>query len=291
MMTIVDAALIFTAPALVWVVSYLLLVHEFRTWNLLPVRIHESGVHTLSQTIFYYDHFLRELPIDTLLACAVLWSYSAAGLPARHYLLDVEIWRLGLALFLVLAFCGSVASVGVRSSLADLIQYRETDTRQGWGSHWQMHFLSTAVLLILLMLPGSILSQRATPWAWAAVLLAAFLVLSVLFKCRVGAITDPRWVLHGAREVVTYVVIVALPAFLPLLRAGVSGTTQFSAASQAAILLLAAAAGYFVYVFRKHRLDDVASSNRGIPYLLSSHFFEHILDFIYILLLILAAGS
>lgn len=290
-MTFVNAALTFIAPGLVWVVSYLLLVREFRTWNLLPVKIHESGAHTLSQTIFYYDHFLRELPVDTLLACAVLWSYSAMGLLARRPYLELGILRFGLVLLLVAAFSGSVRKVGLRSTFYDLIQYRETDVRHGWGSHWQMHFLSTAALLLLLMLPGILWGHAADRAPSALVLIAAFLGLSLLFRCRADAITNPRWVLHGAREVFTYVVIVALPAFLPLLDARISGPAHFGAAGLAAIFLLATWAVYVVYVFRRHRLNDVASSPRGLVYLLSSHFFEHVLDFIYVLLFIFAAGS
>lgn len=290
-MSTVNVALIFIAPVLVWVVSYLLLVREFRTWNLLPLMIHESGAHTLSQTVFYYDHFLRELPIDTLLASAILWSYSALAIPSGYALLDASVWRLGLGLFLMAVLWGSLRAVGLRSTLDDLLQARETDARKGWGSHWQMHFLSTAVLLVLLMLPGILLGDAASQQAWTVALFSVFFALSVLFRCGFGAITNPRWVLHGAREVFTYFVIVALPAFLPLLDRRLSGPLHFNIASLSAILVLTAAALYFASVFLDHRLNDVASSKRGIVYLLSSHFFEHFLDFVYILLFILAARS
>jgi hypothetical protein len=52
-----------------------------------------------------------------------------------------------------------------------------------------------------------------------------------------------------------------------------------------------AAAAHNLRVYRRSNLDDEASSPHGLAYLISSHFFEHVLDFIYIVLLILAAGA
>jgi hypothetical protein len=291
MITLLNLAPIFAIPAIVWLVSYLLLAREFRTWNLLAVRIHESGKYTLAETVLYYDHFLRELPIDTLLACAILWSYSVAGFLVRENVSDARIPRLFLGIFLIIVFYGSVASIGLRSTLADLIQARETDTRLGWGTHWQMHFLSTAILLILLMLPGMTMANTFALEVQALVLIAAFLGLSIVFRCGYSAILHPRWILHGAREVFTYFLIIALPAFLPLLETHMFGKSRLTAVSLVALGLLACSALYFLYVFQTHNLDEEASSKRGIVYLLSSHFFEHALDFIYILLFILAIGS
>ncbi len=67
-------------PGIVWALSYLLLVREFGRWNLSGLPVHESGKYTLLQTVLYYSHFMRELPIDTLYAFAILWTYSAAGI-------------------------------------------------------------------------------------------------------------------------------------------------------------------------------------------------------------------
>ena len=40
-------------PALVWLVSYLVLAAEFKTWRLGPLKVHETGKYTLRETVFY----------------------------------------------------------------------------------------------------------------------------------------------------------------------------------------------------------------------------------------------
>jgi len=278
-------------PVTFWVVSYLVLAREFRTRNLLQVRIHESGRYTLAETVLYYSHFLRELPLDTLFAWAVLWTYSAAGIKLRGSLPDAGFLRFAPGVFLAFVFGGSLLSVGLKSSLADLFQFRETDTRVGWGSHWQMHFLSTAVLLLLLVFPGMVLAKASASSNQLLMILAVFSGLSLVFRCGYRSITDTRWVLHGAREAFTYSVLVAVPAFLPLLNLPAHAGIRLTAATGSALALLVGAGLYFLYIYGKHDLNEQASSTRGLVYLLSSHFFEHVLDFIYILLLILAAAA
>ncbi len=198
---------------------------------------------------------------------------------------------LVLGLFVVLAVGGSIHSVGLRLTSLDLIQIRETDSRAGWGTHWQMHFLSTAVLLLLLMFPGTLFDQNRILNIQALELAGVFVGLSAICKCRLLVVTHSRWVLHGAREVFTYFLIVALPAFSPLLLPRVLERMHPSLGSAAVVVLLLGAAYYFLHVFRRSDLNAEASSQRGLLYLLSSHFFEHVLDTVYIALLILAAGS
>jgi hypothetical protein len=153
-----------------------------------------------------------------------------------------------------------------------------------------MHFLSTAVLLLILLLPGLLLAHTSVLNRAPVLMVAVFLGLSVVFRCGYRSMTDARWVLHGAREVSTYVVIVAVPAFVPLLQPTVLARIQLTAAGAVTLVLLVGAAVYFLRVYRGHDLNEEASSRRGLVYLLSSHFFEHVLDYVYILVFILAVA-
>jgi len=116
-MHLADLAAVLAVPALVWTISYVLLAREFGRWNLLKVKIHESGHYTLAETLFYYSHFLRELPIDTLLACAVLWTYSVAGPRVLGMVGAAPALPLILGSFLLIVFGGSLSEdTGPKSS-------------------------------------------------------------------------------------------------------------------------------------------------------------------------------
>jgi hypothetical protein len=275
-------------PALVWLASYVALVVEFKTWRLGRTKVHETGKYTLRETVFYYNHFLRELPIDTLLAGAVAWSYAASGasmalvVPARLAAFYVPV----MAVFLVWVFAGSIRSVGWKSTLQDLFQHRERDDLVSWGSHWQMHFLSTLALLLIFVWPGTFHKLSTSMLVWLAVLLSCFILISLVFRTGIKAVLHPRWVLHGAREIFTYTLIAGAPLLLPLLTQTAASFSRVQPLSIAALAGFVLIGLHSVRVFRTTRLDAEAQSDRGVLYLLSSHFFEHVLDYLYIVLLL-----
>jgi hypothetical protein len=275
-------------PLLVWGASYLFLVREFKTWNLLNVKIHESGRYTFLGTVFYFNHFLRELPIDTLYALSIYFSYSSLQIVD-----DISLWLplsvvfIILASFLLVTILGSIRSVGIKYTIWDLCQLREQDAMIHWGSHWQMHFLSTIAVILLLIMPGLFSLQTGVNNKYLITLFGSTLLLSIIFGTGWKAFTHPRWMLHGAREVFTYFFINLIPALAPiyLLRSVIAFEMGFAALL--CFLLFGVINLYFIYVYLKSDLDQEAQSKRGIIYLLSSHFFEHILDTIYILILVI----
>jgi hypothetical protein len=189
---------------------------------------------------------------------------------------------------------GSLRSVGARKSFADFLQKRETDDRVAWGAHWQMHFLSTAALLVLLTLPAlAAPSARAVPGDILR-LYAVFAGLCVLFATGAKAVLNRRWVLHAACEVFTYGAMVALPMYLCLPLPAALAALPGRPVAVVALGFLALVAVYFALTYRRSDLRAEASSPRGVLYLLSSHFFEHVLDYVFVGLLVatlLAARS
>ena len=280
-------------PVLVWALSYMYLVAEFRTWDLRDVKVHETGRYTLTETIFYYNHFLRELPIDALLALAVLWSYSAAGLrlPARLGP-DQQAWSAAaLAVFLVVVVTGSIRRVGLRATLMDLFQFRERDELISWGSHWQMHFLSTAALMLLLVWPGTLIQTSTPHQSGLLLLLGLFLGLSLAFGTTWKALTHRRWLLHGAREIFTYFLLVAVPMLSPILFDGRLWDHRPGAIGIAVLGVFLLINAYILTVYRQSDLGAEAQSQRGLLFLTSSHFFEHVLDFVFVFLLLALLGN
>jgi hypothetical protein len=57
------------------------------------------------------------------------------------------------------------------------------------------------------------------------------------------------------------------------------------------ILAMAAIVLYFLHAYRRSDLNEEAASRRGPVYLVTSHFFEHVLDYVYMFLLVVAVGG
>lgn len=278
---------VLAVPGAVWALSYLHLAVHHRKLNLWSSPVHESGRLTLLETVFYFNHFLRELPVVTLYALSIHWSYEVirpgfAEPPplARGALIQGAFWG-----FLALAVAGSCWRVGLRATLLDLFQLRDRDESCAWGAHWQMHFLSTVALIILLLLPGTCFdpAEAGPPF----LVLGLFAALSLLFGTGRRAVTDVRWLLHGGREIITFGLLVAAPAYLTVAGELLGPRAAVRAATIAAAAALVLLAVYYLRVLRRHRIRDHAERDLGTLYLLSSHFFEHVLDVVFMTLLLL----
>ncbi|MCA9727033.1 MAG: hypothetical protein R3E12_12500 [Candidatus Eisenbacteria bacterium] len=77
------AAIALAVPVVTLCGSYLYLTRLHGTWRLFSSVVHEDGRRTLLQTIFYFEHFLREVPVSAFLAIAVallVYDADAEGL-------------------------------------------------------------------------------------------------------------------------------------------------------------------------------------------------------------------
>jgi hypothetical protein len=280
-LNLLTLTLVFGIPAAIWIVSYAYLARYYEKWNLLYVPIHESGRYTLLGTIFYFNHFLREIFIDTLFVLAAFSTYRIIH-PGDRVSIHSVLLPGAFLLFLAVVFLGSIREVGLDNTLLDLFQFRELDHVVKFGSHWQMHFLSTLVILLLLILPA-FFSAMQTPQTLIAVGLI-FLLASLFFRTGRLAISDPRWILHGGREIITFFFLAVLPFYgfvLPDVALRPSWTALWGVAAISGCLI------YYAWVYRKTELRQFAQGGYGMGYLLTSHFFEHVLDYVYMCLLML----
>lgn len=278
-MNLLTLTLIVGIPVAIWIVSYAYLARYNERWNLLHVPIHESGRHTLLGTIFYFNHFLREIFIDTLFVLAAFSTYRIVH-PGNIMPIHSVLIPGAFLVFLAVVFLGSIRDVGLKNTLLDLFQFRELDHVVKFGSHWQMHFLSTFVILLLLVLPA-FFSATQTPQTLIAVGLL-FLLASIFFRTGWLAISDPRWILHGGREIITFFILAVLPFYgvvFPGLALRPSWPALWGVAALSGCLI------YYAWVYRKTELRHFAQGGYGVVYLLTSHFFEHVLDYVYICLL------
>jgi hypothetical protein len=213
----------------------------------------------------------------------IYWTYSVthpttSGGESDDYFTLI---LLTLSAFLGFIFLGSVRTVGLKNSLLDLFQFRELDTVVEFGSHWQMHFLSTITVMLLIILPATFYGIEDS--GQILMIFLSFLAISLLFKTGGKAIRDRRWLMHGGREVLTYFPLVVMPSYALNLR---SLSLSWNTESIAIMFLLGAILLYYFLVYLRTDVKGLAQGDFGIAYLIASHFFEHVLDYAYVFLLL-----
>lgn len=277
-------ALALLIPALTWGVSYALLAKHHESWNLWSRPVHESGERTLAGTLFFWNHFLRELPIAAIYGLATLWTVRRVW-PDFH--LSRSGWWLavaGLVVLLLFTMVLAARQVGVQQAWADLLQYRDRDAHREWGAHWQMHFLSTVALVALLVLPGILAGSGERELALTVVFL--LVVLSAIFRTGRRALLETRWLLHGGREVLTFGVLLWLP-LVALAAPRLSIDASSWRAAPVLLVPLAVGVHYLRTLRRSSIVEHAGAPHLPTSYLLANHFFEHFLDLVFIVLIVL----
>jgi hypothetical protein len=142
----------------IWVVPLLVMLAAFGTiaaytgniWPWYEV-VHESGNRTLLDTVFYFEHAARELPLDVLLGAAIggsiLWAFPKCN-PVNRC--QQALFVVGIVLVISIIIVGTIGSGGPVLLWDNLLQMH---TRSGealrFGSHWRYHFLSRLMLILI----------------------------------------------------------------------------------------------------------------------------------------------
>jgi hypothetical protein len=278
-----------------------------RLW-LWDVRVHENGVHTLGRTIFYPSHFLREVPTDIAMALFLVAALRRAGLLPAARGRTWSGWAPGLAAaLLAAALAATAARSGWASALLDLGQFRTRDDLSAYGSHWRFHWLSTlwfasASVVIARVASAAVGGDArcghdvgghswAVAWVW-------FAGLTVVFGLSPEIVTDPRFVGHQAREILTHGPITCLLVVgSAVLMAG-----RFSPGGPPT-RAMPAAAGWLapaVFVLVPTGLAALAIAGgamataqtaNGMSAVVAAHVFEHVLDYLFVWLIVFGIGG
>lgn len=291
----------------VLVAAWFWLVVEHGTLRLWDVVVHESGQYTLGQTVLYFRHFLREVPTLFTIALFAIAAYGVPLVPpderprarrrARWYALA---GLLGAGLMFVVAFSSVRQEYGTVSALLNLMQYHTRDYLVSYGSHWRFHWLST----LWLGLATSLCARVAARWLGApapsdtrgggiltAVAWGWFLGLSLVFVPSTEPFLDPRYIGHQAREILTHS-LVTLPVGLGLLamclRAHGCGEPRSGVAVPISLTCLAAVFVIPIYLGLATVLGGAIAHGQtagGLAAMVAAHFFEHVLDYLFVALL------
>lgn len=203
--------------------SLLLIMQRLGTLAIWNVAAHEDGVRTFGDTVLYFEHAVRELPLDILLGVATGGGLAYA-LPLRPQAKAPIGLLLALAGVLGVMFAGAIGDVGVKAFFDNLLQ---NHTRPGapleWGAHWRYHLLASLSLILLTFGGAGLLralagagtrAQAARGAVVVAGVLAVFAAGTLLFAHSIAGMVepfaDPIFIGHEARELFTHV-LVTLP--------------------------------------------------------------------------------
>lgn len=299
-------ALCLAVPAVVLAGAYIWLTVDHGTPLLWNVIVHESGRYTLGETILYFSHFLREVPVVIAYALFLLGISGNAGSPAadgtgRPGRMTIRLAVLAAAVLITIAFSATVRADGAGSALRDLLQYRTRDDLAGYGTHWRYHLLSTlwfgAVTMIappvVRALGGATVlgySRRMVRAAWLY-----FTLVTLVFGLSPDVFQDIRYLGHQAREIMTHGPVTLLLGIGLLLAAELRSPPQTrdepipnrsALAGLAALVLLIPM--FLAIASLGGNVMEHGQADAGLGAMVAAHYFEHALDYTLVLLLVTA---
>jgi hypothetical protein len=281
------------APASLIALSYAAISFEAGTpwpWNHV---CHEGGRRTLLTTVFYFQHAVRELPLDVLLGIAVAGAVRAF-LPWRDERPRGGAPRLAWAGAVAMAVCattllGSTAVVGGSVTAKNLAQmFTRPGLELSWGAHWRYHLLAQAALMLAALALAGLhrawRERRFVPLGDTSLYRAAlflFLVLTLVFRPTLEPFLDALFLGHQARELATHALI-TLPLAMAISlwvverrgeRLAWGPGSSYKAVRGAALLALLLAAWLAAGVLVTGAAGEAQSSS--LVALLAGHVFEH----------------
>jgi hypothetical protein len=231
MLALLERILFGYLPIGTLVVSYAVICsHTGTAWPWTEV-VHEDGRRTLLQTVFFFEHATRELPLDFLLGAAVAGAMLVFYFPGR--MRDEETQKrcsclrqrfLALSFLVIILIVNGAAIMGGGREVVDNLS--QLHTRPGaplvWGSHWRYHLLERlATILLAFSVVG--MHRLVTGVAPATsvragllflgITLAAFVGLTGLFGLTLEPFREATYLGHQARELFTHT-LVTLPLAL-----------------------------------------------------------------------------
>lgn len=301
-------ATLLLAPAVLDLLfSYGYLAYLFQEFPLWKSIIHEQGTRNLWQTILFYEHVLRELPLDTIYAFAIVGFARWYGIrPSGPSLLGGRFsLRVAAGVVACLVVTWALAStyfyLGAGAVRDNLFQWKIDHTTFGFGLHWHFHWLGMIAVFFatggVVKIVQSLLGcSPSRDRAWLFVWLAVFICMSIIFGFSSKTFNDPRFLGHQAREVVTFIPLGVLPALACLVILERNGSSSESKSPLAVPLLthwglfVLAMGVLLIPLWGVTVIDYAQRQDLGLFYLFTSHNFEHLPDYLYIAALTMFLG-
>jgi hypothetical protein len=317
MKRVFDLRALLYLPLCVYVLSYAYLAWYHGKVFLFDTVVHEGGTYTLLQDIFYASHFLGHIPTHTTIALLFVGCYLCfAPSPQTSKMVKrIPVLLVVMALFLVASGILSAVWFGVEDTMAFVTQHKQTVRDDQQGGSWNLHIPSTMMQVlfipIYLFIAMRLFAKQMTPSKKGVAYLltgaGSFFLFTYLFNRNFADVLSlvwqsPRYLAHSVRELLTFpLTYYPVPLFLCLKESASSQRFDQSREERhlkniiiglsAAFILLFAYQAYIPLVRGVGNLAQNPSFAKGgqltIPYLLTSHYFEHFLDTVYFSLLCL----
>ncbi|MCB9357897.1 MAG: hypothetical protein H6506_02170 [Calditrichaeota bacterium] len=293
--------MLLAVPLATYLVSYVYLALFHGQWWLWSTVVHEGGTLTLLDTTFYASHFLGHVPSLTVIAFVFATWYSA--FTNERIAAPRKSWSICALLFVAACLLFSLWHFGSEDTWSYVLQQKQGVARYEAGGSFLLHLPSTLSFFILspLFIAAILwLLKRDISWRPAKIssLTSAFAVTLIFAMIAAGcacgvreAISDPRYLAHSVREIATFpLIFFPIPlafwlANVPLRDGGFPRKLIFPLIVLLIIALPLLA--YQVFLPLSRGISSLAQHPSfshdplPIPYLLASHFFEHVLDTVY----------
>jgi len=320
---------LFGVPGIFLAGAYLWLALDHKTLWLFPVVVHESGRYTLAETLLYYRHVIRELPITFFYAISTAAAFQVYGPRFRVPLGERSGWKgpATLATLLVVwSWIGTASDWGSEVAIKEFLQGYTRDDLFTPGSHWRFHLLSTACYLTGAVILAASLHHAlcgrlpsvhvgSRKW-WMGGTILAMIVLTALIGLTAEPFGDPRYLGHQAREALTHLFVTLPISMGVLLLYDVStGQTQKTGRStrcrrsrqqsighiavpsckirndlMVAVVILILVLGYLVGGTIIFEAVRHTRPDTPLSHLGAGHLFEHTLDYVLVACLALTAS-
>jgi len=181
--------------------------------------VHERGKYNLLEVIFYFRHFLWELPMKTLFAFILVGIFYYFGNPFPEEQMNknipipsrVILWSGLIALLIAcIAFMMTTLEHGFKEALLGFFQSRASELRPlQYGSHWRNHFLSNIVLyctsvaavLLYRLIINEARCHKRTFWFLFPLSAGFFILITLIFGFTMDPFQTPSYLGHQLREI------------------------------------------------------------------------------------------
>lgn len=294
-------------PLFILFISYSYLAYEQGTPFFFNAHIHESGTYTLLETVFYFDHFIREIPVSVLTACVVAISfYLFSPLPLHDCCRMVSVRKFTvpfLFFFLIVVIAGALLKNGFYSFFLDLFQYRTRDNVVSYGSHWHYHLLHIEFIFLASLAVSFVYrglthmystTMNKSGITFLVIVQTCIILFTLIFIPDIKPFTDTRYLAHQFREIVTHASVTMPLAFAFLIvfehkscpASYVSpGASAFNKIGVLLFIVALVIPLYILIQLSGRNIMAEAQTKSNYFNLLASHYFEHSLDYVFVSLL------
>lgn len=224
-----------SVPFFLLAAAYIKMCFFYQKIWLFDTIVHENGKYTLLQVILYFRHFCWEIlgkAVYSLYIVGTFYFYGKApashrdttgqNIPARGILLS---GLLVLGIMMISIFM-TADKVGFKDTLMGLAQFRISEIKPpAFGSHWRNHLLSNIVLFsassfIVLLYRGMYCKSPLSKRRFANLFFVAigiFAVLTFFFGVNPDPFRTPGLLGHQLREIFGSDLSVSMPLSLAAL--------------------------------------------------------------------------